>query len=158
MKNLENAVRQRTFPQKEKKHLPEEDIKHFKRYCKKNFEKTDLYWGFTCFSRQNYRDEVPHKSEDEIIYGVYSHQGGCMAELCMTWERFDMTVPYLRSFSESFPLLTSPTHRKIFEGIHKLNDEYFSPDDFSRLLLSLGFQDNSDYLLDEIDGSSEVEQ
>lgn len=81
-----------------------------------------------------------------------------MAELCMTWERLDMTVPYLRSFSESFPLLTSPMHRKIFEGIHKLNDEYFSPDDFSRLLLSLGVQDDSDYLLDEIEGSGNVEQ
>lgn len=148
MKNLENVVRQRTYLQKEKKHLPEEDIRHFKRYCK-NFEETDLYWGFTCFSRQNYRDEVPHKFEDEILYGVYSHQGGCMAELCMSWEKLDKTVPYLRSFSESFPLLTSPTHRKIFEGIHEMNNELFSSEDFSRLLFLLGFQDDSDYLLNE---------
>lgn len=148
MKNLENAVRQRTYLQKEKKHLPEEDIRYFKRYCK-NFEGTDLYWGFTCFSRENYRDEVEHEFADEISYGVYSHQGGCMAELRMAWENLDEIVPNLRSFSESFFLLTSPTHRKIFEGIYEMNNESFSPEDFSRLLVSLGFQDDSDYLLNE---------
>lgn len=157
MKNLENAVRQRAFPQKEKKNLSKEDIKHFKRYCK-CFKETDLYWGFTCFSRQNYRDDVKHEFADEISYGVYSHQGGCMAELRMAWENLDEIVPYLRSFSESFPLLTSPTHRKIFEGIHEMNNELFSPEDFSRLLFSLGFQDNSDYLLDEVNDSDDAEQ
>lgn len=81
-----------------------------------------------------------------------------MAELCMAWEKLNMTVPYLRSFSESFPLLTSPTHRKIFEGVHKLNDEYFSPDDFSHLLLSLGFQDDSDYLMNEIEDNGNAER
>lgn len=65
------------------------------------------------FSRQNYKNDMIHSFEDEIIYGIYSHEGGCMSEMCTTWEKLgNVTVPYLRSFSESFSLLMSPTHKK----------------------------------------------
>lgn len=145
------------FKPEEKKCLPEEDVAHFRKYCK-HFEAKDWYWGFTCFSRQSYWNVMEREFVDEIIYGVYSYQGGCMAELRMAWKKLDDVVPYLRSFSESFPLITSPMHRKIFQGIYRLDNKRFSPDDFSRLLISLGFQDDSNYLLDDRKDSGNMEQ
>lgn len=92
--------------------LPEADVKYFKKY-RKDFVTENWYWGFTCFSRQNYKNDIIHTFEDEVIYGICSHEGNCMSEMSMTWEKLgNVTVPYLRSFSESFSLLMSSTHKK----------------------------------------------
>ena len=126
--------------------LPEKDVRYFKRYVK-DFQPENWYWGFTCFSRQNYRDCIRREFEDEIIYGIYSLEGGGMAEMTMIWEKIGVDEPCLRSFSESFVLMMSPTHKQIFAKIRKLNNERFSPEEFSKLLISLGFQDDSDFPL-----------
>lgn len=131
----------------QKMQLQEADVKYLRKFDK-DFMPEKWYWGFSCFSRENYKNHICHEFEDQIIYGIYSYDGGCMAEMTMTWGNLRVKEPYLRCFSESFFLIMSPMHKNIFAHIRKWNKEWFSAEDFSKLLISLGFQDDSDFPLE----------
>lgn len=126
--------------------LSEDDIRYFKR-CTSCERYDDLYWGFSCFSRQNFKKPALIKTEDDVIYGVYSNEGGTLAEMTMQWQWIQgEVVPCLEVFSDAFFLLESPMHKRIMKRLLKFQKQYhelFTPDEFSRLLIGLGFQDNS---------------
>lgn len=123
--------------------LPNEDIQVLKTY-KGDHDWNDLYWGFTCYSRQNYAKKGVEDFDDEIMYGVYARSGGCLMEMQMAWEVLaGNSVPSLKVFSEAFPLLDCPMHKKIVTRLAGLKKELYTPDEFSRLLLSLGLEDDS---------------
>lgn len=123
--------------------LLNEDIQVLKTYMV-NGDWNDLYWGFTCYSRQNYAKKGVEKFDDEIMYGVFARSGGCLMEIQMDWNNLaGNSVPSLKVFSEAFPLLDCPTHKKIISRLAGLKKELFTPEEFSRLLLSLGFEDDS---------------
>ena len=98
-----------------------------------------LYWGFTCFSRQDYAG-VEKEGRDEVTYGIYSSEGGCLMEICMI---FGENGVKMRIFDEAFPLATSPTHLEVWHKLLRLGED-FTSDEFSKELIGLGFQDDSD--------------
>lgn len=109
----------------------------------------DLYWGFTQFSRENYTNAVNLDAKDEVIYGIYSTDGSVLAEMAMRWYRINNeNVPRIECFLDAFLLLKSPMLQILFEKLQNV-PENLSPEDFSRLLLSMGFCDKSDKSLDE---------
>lgn len=124
--------------------LLKDDIQVLKT-LKGNDDWNDLYWGFTCYSRQNYAKKGFENFDDEIMFGIYARSGGCLMEMQMVWDSLaGNSVPSLKVYSEAFPLLFCPTHKKIVSRLAGLKKEFFTPEEFSRLLLSLGVEDDSD--------------
>lgn len=119
--------------------LTNDDIRHLKVWMEIS-NSHDLYWGFTCLSRQNYTNEVRKEGEDEILYGIYNQDRGTLAEIRITWDkvRVHVCIP-----AEAFPLMISPTHEKVMERLLELGD-VFTPEAFSEVLKEMGFEDNSD--------------
>lgn len=125
--------------------LSSADIRHFSKWLDSKRDYSELFWAFTCFSRQDYADEVEIPYLDEVCYGLWNKNGGCVCEMLMVWERIGGdAVPVIQSFSESFVLLTSPVQKKVFEKLMKMRKECFTPEEFSKVLLSCGFRDMSD--------------
>jgi len=123
--------------------LPAKDGKYIERFYPGQ-QQEDLYWGFTQFSRQVYADTVTIRSEDEIMYGIFSMDGGTLAEIGMRWYRLGREcVPRMECFSEAFFLLKSPMHQRIFKRLQNEPDN-FTPEEFASLLIEMGFQDDSD--------------
>lgn len=117
-----------------------------------DFDPSEYRWGFTCYSRQNYKDNIPLDFVDEVTYGIYYDEDGygCLMEVTMLWESIKgKATPFLRVFSESFLLLSCPTQQKITQELAAKKDYYFTSEDFSRLLISHGFMDwSNNHLLD----------
>jgi len=103
--------------------------------------------GFTCFSRQDYF-ESNHVFEkdivDRIMIGNYAENGcGCEYEMTMVWVKLDdASTPRLCVFNDAF--IAFKEHAKLFDELPRLNDVNFSPDEFSWLLIKLGYKDFSD--------------
>lgn len=132
--------------------LLDEDIQVLK--TSKGIDWDDLYWGFTCYSRQNYAKKGVQDFDDEIIYGVFARSGGCLMEMQMLWDRLaGNSVPRLKVYSDALTMLDCPTHKKLISRLASLEKKLFTPDEFSRLLLSIGFEDNSDNQLPAVDES-----
>ena len=111
----------------------------------------DYYHGFTCFSRQEYysilrKKELRKGIEDKIRFGIYHRKGGCDAEMCMTWNRLKQNIvfPKLEVFSDAFGLFLHTTFDDVFKELSKQNNQDITPDEFSRVLIQLGFEDMSD--------------
>lgn len=49
----------------------------------------ECFWGFTCFSRQNYADVVPLDAVDEIMLGVQCEGGAA----CASWQFAGVWLP-----------------------------------------------------------------
>lgn len=134
--------------------LSPEDIRHFSKWLECERDYSDAFWAFTCFSRQDYAGIVEIPYLDEVHYGIWDKSGGCVCEMLMAWENMDGDIfPYVRSFSDSFVLLTSPMQKKIFEKLMKKRKGCFTPEEFSYVLLSCGFRDMSDH---KISGNSSL--
>lgn len=43
------------------------------------------FWGFTCFSRQDYVSIAALDCVDEIMLGIQCTEGGCLCELAFRW-------------------------------------------------------------------------
>lgn len=132
--------------------LLDEDIQVLK--TSKGHDWDDLYWGFTCHSRQNYAKKGVQDFDDEIMYGIFARSGGCLMEMQMLWDKLaGDSVPRLRVFSDALAMLDCPTHKKLISRLAGSEKKLFTPDEFSRLLLSLGFEDDSDNQLPAVDES-----
>ena len=133
-------------------YLLDEDIQVLKTSTDDDWD--DLYWGFTCYSRQNYAKKGVEAFDDEIMYGVLARSGGCLMEMQMLWDKLaGDSVPRLKVFSDALPMLNCPTHKKLISRLAALEKKLFTSEEFSRLLLSLGFEDDSDNKLPAIDES-----
>ena len=125
-------------------YLPKEDWNYFQKHTIREPADT-LYWGFSCFSRQDYSDVVKIPSIDEVTYGVYSTDGGTFAEMTMCWEDLRVELaPCLQVFSDACLLLGSTTHQKLVKNLQAEMLQTFTPDEFSKLLIKIGFHDGSD--------------
>ena len=108
------------------------------------------FLGFTCFSRQDYYPQLKDlhlslKEQDGVLFGLYYDDEGCKAEMSMTWEVLqNEPVPCLKIFPDAFCLLGEDAFRKLFSKLNSLEDPQITPDQFSNLLITLGFRDMSD--------------
>lgn len=112
-------------------------------------EKRDKYfWGFTCFSRQEYSESVPLDYADEIMLGVQCVEGGCLCELAVRWLWMNKdAVPQLEAFHESWAILQTPTFTSVLDQLLRKKSSALTPDEFSELLIASGFMDLSDRIL-----------
>lgn len=124
------------------------DIRHFCKWLDPKRDYGDIFWVFTCFSRQDYADAVKIPYLDEVCFGLQDKGGGCVCEALMTWEKIEGGIPSIRAFSESFAMLTSPAMKKVFQKLMKRN-ERFTPEEFADVLVDCGFLDMSDRSRDE---------
>jgi len=130
------------------------DFKDTKNEKGKNHER--LFFTFTCDSRMNYYTHiyesihVKNGSTDKIIYGIDDRQGGCVCEMLMVWYVVDgRKVPRLEVFSNYFDEFTKEWHIKIMHHIGMSENKDFTPEEFSRILIKLGFEDMSDTKLSQ---------
>jgi hypothetical protein len=113
------------------------------------------YNGFSCLSRQDYGADYiekitkPKNYINEILFGIYDKNGGCKSEAAVRWIITDkQSLPRFEIFIDGY---------KIFHylvGLSAFNDfiedfSIFTPEEFSRLLIKLGFVDLSDEKLPE---------
>ena len=108
--------------------------------------------AFTCFSRQDYSENpntLPNGVTDKVMFGTFSADGcGCAYECSMEWVSLaDGAVPHLGIFNDAF--VAFQEHQQLFTALTTLHRKSFTSDDFSRLLISLGYRDLSDNKLAE---------
>ena len=102
----------------------------------------DTYYGFTQFSRMKYKD-LYKNFIDEITFGIYSKDGGCISEASIQWvPLMQKVVPHIGIFTDG---ITAAYSDKFIGVINDLCDEErLTPEQFSRLLIKHGFIDDSD--------------
>jgi len=109
-------------------------------------ENTKGFYGFTCMSRQNYfqnltQINIDMGEADRVIFGIFYPDGGCDAEMSMTWRILnDEEVPRFEVFSDAFELLKKEKVSRLIDDL----TEDMTPDSFSQLLITHGFKDMSD--------------
>lgn len=133
--------------------LPQADIESLKDYFPAE-HRDELFWGFTCHSRQEYASIVPLDAVDEIMLGVQCTEGGCLCELAFRWQMLGgKLVPRLEVFSEAWMLFRTPTFAAVMARLTQMNREPMpTPDELSALLVAHGFTDQSDQpLVIEVD-------
>ena len=133
--------------------LPQADAGRLNVYFPK--EDWNLYfWGFTCFSRQDYAKTVPLDAADEIMLGIQCTQGGCLCELAIRWHMLsNKPVPRLEMFDEAWPLFHAPTFVSVLEQLTQMSQDHApTPDEVSALLIAHGFTDQSDRPLETANG------
>lgn len=114
----------------------------------------EYFWGFTCFSRQDYAGTVPLDGADEIMLGVQCTQGGCLCELAIRWHMIGgEPAPRLEVFDEAWPLLQTPTFVSVLEQLARMSQNHApTSDEVSALLIARGFTDQSDRPLGTANG------
>lgn len=134
------------------KAVPGTDIDHLSVYFPRE-DWNEYFWGFTCFSRQDYAKVVPLDAVDEIMLGVQCVQGGTLGELAVRWYRLGgRAVPKLEVFDEAWPLLQTPTLVAVLEQLTQMSRKGSpTPDEVSALLIAHGFTDESDQPLEVAD-------
>lgn len=122
---------------------------------KKVKDQENLYFGFTCDSRMDYfavtYESLHGKrgSIDDIVYGIHDRRGGGVCELKMVWYLIgEEKCPRLEVFSDYFDEITKDWHEEIFRQIQLLGKKTFTPEEFSIILINLGFEDMSDIKLE----------
>lgn len=105
-----------------------------------------LFWGFTCYSRQDYAGRVPlDAAEDEIMLGIQQPDGGCLAEFGFRWYKLNgELVPKLEVFSDAWLLLRTDTFQNVINQLTRDKKPLPTPDELSALLITWGFIDQSD--------------
>jgi len=105
-------------------------------------KKSDTYYGFTQLGRMNYND-LHKEVVDEIVFGIYAKDGGCVSEAVVKWvELCGQVVPHIGIFTDG---ITAAYSDKFIGVINDIDDKsYLSPEQFSRLLIKHGFIDHSD--------------
>lgn len=77
--------------------------------------------------------------------GLYFDDGGCKAEMCMTWEVIENEpTPRLKIYSDGFCLLGESAFKELLNELNSLEDHQIAPNEFCNLLIRLGFRDMSD--------------
>lgn len=106
----------------------------------------EYFWGFTCFSRQDYAKVVPLDGVDEIMLGIQCVQGGCLCEMAIRWHMIsNKPTPRLEMFDEAWPLFRTPTFVSVLEQLTQMSQNHIpTPDEVSALLIAHGFTDQSD--------------
>ena len=109
----------------------------------KELSEQKTYFCLIQQSRMNY-GEVPYgKVIDEIVFGIYVENGGCISEAAFVWEKFgDELMPYLRIFSDGITVAYSEKFKAVADEIN--NKDNITPKQIAELLIQHGFKDCSD--------------
>lgn len=79
----------------------------------KNLNKKETYYGFIQHSRMNYSNVPYGKCIDEIVFGIYVENDGCISEAAFVWEMVgDELIPYLRIFSDGITIAYSENSKQ----------------------------------------------
>ena len=114
-----------------------------------NVDWEEPFWGFTCYSRQDYAGQIPLDAEDEIMLGSQYPDGGCLNEMAFRWYKMnDELVPRLEVYSEAWHLLQTHTIQMVMGQLIQEQEPMPTPDEMSALLIAWGFVDQSDRPLD----------
>jgi hypothetical protein len=112
-------------------------------------EKQEFVKGFTCWSREDNYDKTRHYEkniEDLIDFGsIVSNEDGHDYWMTMQWLILPdnkPAAPRLCIFNDAFKGIAE--HSELFKELVSLHNVDFTPQQFSELLLRLGYEDNSD--------------
>ncbi len=111
----------------------------------------NTYYGFTHFSRMNYSN-LPRERGfiDEITFGLYVRDEGCISEASIHWEYLSgKPVYYIRVFDDGLKAAFSQKFLAVAEELKY--DGYLAPEQVAGFLVSEGFEDRSDRPLKEKD-------
>lgn len=109
----------------------------------KNLNKKETYYGFIQHSRMNYSNVPYGKCIDEIVFGIYVENDGCISEAAFVWEMVgDELIPYLRIFSDGITIAYSEKFKAVADEIN--NKDNITPKQIAEMLLKYGFKDCSD--------------
>lgn len=128
--------------------LPQGDVEQMNVYFPR--EDWNLYfWGFTCFSRQNYSKTVSLGCMDEVMLGVQCIEGGTLGELAIRWHTLGgKPVPRLEVYNDAWQIMQTPTFAAVMKELTQMSRHHDPmPDEVSALLIAHGFTDQSDYPL-----------
>lgn len=125
--------------------LPQADVERLNVY----FPREDwslFFWGFSCFSRQNYARTVSLDCADEVMLGVQCIEGGTLGELAVRWHMLrGKTVPRLEVYDDAWQIIQTPTFGTVMEELTQMSRHHnLTPDEVSALLIAHGFMDQSD--------------
>ena len=127
------------------KTLPQADAERLNVYFPR--EDWSLYfWGFTCFSRQNYAGTVSLDCMDEVMLGVQCIEGGTLGELAVRWHILSgKAIPRLEVYGDAWQIMQTPTFAAVMEELAQTSRHHDpTPDEVSALLIAHGFTDQSD--------------
>lgn len=129
--------------------LSKKDLQFFQKYYPE-VEFNDTYWAFTVYSGK-LADVVFAGLKAGVLYGLVFKGGGAIAELSMEWNssRYGSEMPYLKTYMDSMVLLASPMHQRLAVALMKYEKRGPTPEQFSRLLRSFGFEDDTKRLYAE---------
>lgn len=109
----------------------------------KKLSEQKTYYGFFQNSRMNYCNVPNDKYIDEIVFGIYVENDGCISEAAFVWENFsEELMPYLRIFSDGITVAYSEKFKAIVDEIN--NKDNVTPRQIAELLIQHGFKDDSD--------------
>lgn len=98
--------------------------------------------GFTQLSKAWYGDANLKNSEmiDRFSIGFYHPEGGTTGEFLISYEELGgKIIPRLQAFDDGWDALFN--FSDLIEAMSKIDDKNISPDDFNKLLVSLGIED-----------------
>lgn len=123
--------------------LSKADLRFFQKHYP-NVDFDDTYWAFFVYGGEDAETMCPGLKA-EVSYGLIFKNGGCIAEMGMEWELSDAALesPYLKAFMDATVLLACPTHQKLAAALMKYRESGPTPEQFSKLLFSLGFVDET---------------
>jgi len=84
---------------------------------------------------------------DQVAFGLYFTDGGCGAEMCMSWHWLtgnEDGVARLEAFSDSFAAFRRPEFKRLLARLAKLPKDVadrMAPAGFCALLMECGFKD-----------------
>lgn len=103
----------------------------------------NAYYGFSCFSRMDYRDTLRGELIDEIVFGIYVRNDGCISEAAIGWEDLDgKPVLYVKAFDDGLQAAYSQKFLAVVRAIRQ--SDALTPEEVSKLLICEGFEDCSD--------------
>lgn len=109
----------------------------------------DAFWGFTCFSRQEYADLVPRDCVDRIMLGIQSREGGCYCEMGICWHNLGSCIaPQIECFDDAWAMLLTARFRELVQRL-LAGGRNLTPEQISHILIDCGFADMSDNPLPE---------
>ncbi len=110
----------------------------------------DAYFGFTHFSRMEYGDlKMPTEFIDEITFGLYVRNDGCISEATIRWEYLSgKPVYHIGIYDDGLKAAFSQKFLAVAAQLK--NDGYLSPEEICRILIAEGFEDNSSKPLKEM--------
>ena len=116
-----------------------------------NQEQTgEYYYGFTHFKRMEYNDIPTAEFVDQVTFGLYAREGGCLSEASVLWTHLDgRIIPYIRVFEDGIKAAFCTKFLAVVDKLRNMGD--YTPGQLSHLLVEQGFEDDSDMPLEQLE-------